>query len=35
MMPFGESDIGCQSLMFGSGGFTPGAPVSTQFYKRK
>jgi hypothetical protein len=30
MLPFDESDIGCQSPMFGSGGFTPGAPVSTQ-----
>jgi hypothetical protein len=35
MMPFDESDIGCQSPMFGSGGFTPGTPVSTPIYKRK
>jgi len=35
MMPFDESDIGRQSPMFGSGGFTPGTPVSTPIYKRQ
>jgi hypothetical protein len=32
-MSFDESDIGCFIPVFGSGGFTPGAPVSTQNQK--
>jgi len=30
MTPFDEPDVGWHLPIFGSGGFTPGAPVSTQ-----